>query len=473
MTALAAAAALVILAAGPLAAQTFAPAPDRPAAPAAAPAGSVQTPAGQSAGGASTSLDDPCPGLLANRAYTGERISLDFQNADIHNILRIIARVSGKNVVISDAVTGRVTLKLQNVPWDQALDIVLANKSLCAIENGNVIRIDTVEAIRRAIPDYTNPANQDELPRKMFTPKYASVSTLATEMAKASSSYGTVKVIGTDIYVRDDERALQRITEIFNRNDRVSKQILIESRIVEATANFSQNLGVRWTVGYDHVSGGGNNWEGKDNEIFPSRYAGTYSPGELYGVATVAERGVAQIGFGFLNRAGSLALSAELNASESVGESRTISAPRIMAANDETVYIKQGAKIPYPNRSDEGAGTEFQEAVLELNVMPHIEENGEIVTLDINIKKDSPGAAGADGMRELNTKEAKTKLMVRNGETVVIGGIVSDTQSNDNYQVPGLHSIPLLGWLFKEREQVSNKEELLIFITANIIPMTL
>ncbi|MDR1487496.1 MAG: type IV pilus secretin PilQ [Deltaproteobacteria bacterium] len=415
-------------------------------------------------------ITDPY-GMAANKVYTGQRITLDFQSADIHNILRLIGEVSGKNVVVSDQVSGKVTLRLKNVPWDEALDTVLASKNLGVIESGNILRIDTVAAIRAATPDISDPATKVAMVKKIFTPKYASVSSLATELDKGKSMRGTVKVIGNDIYVEDDISTMAAITQIFMRNDRVTKQILIEARIVEATASFTQTLGIRWGGAYDKLS----NWEGKSIPgYFGEQDNSNIYPTEFFGAMDI--NAAARLGVGFLNKAGTLALTAELNASETVGQTKIVSAPRIMAANDQEVYIKQGHQIPYRSggTTTTPANTEFKDAVMELRVTPHIEENGQIVTLDITLTKDSPGAR-FEGTSEpsIDTREARTKLMVKDGETVVIGGIITDDQTTGSSRVPGLHNIPLLGWLFQNRQITNEKVELMIFITANIIPINI
>jgi type IV pilus assembly protein PilQ len=403
--------------------------------------------------------------MMGTKTYTGKLISLDFQNADIHNILRLIGEVSGKNVVVSDQVSGKVTLKLSKVPWDQALDTVLASKNLGVIENGNILRIDTLDAIRRATPDISDPATRVALVKKIFTPKYASVSTLASELEKGKSMRGSVRVIGNDIYVEDDFQTMQAISEIFRRNDRESKQILIEARIVEATSSFVQRFGVQWNGSYSN----------QGNLAAVNDSGATLQRHEIYGVAHLndAVSGASRLVGGFLNKAGTLALSAELNLSETLGQTKSISSPRIMASNDQEVYIKQGVEIAYTTGSSATteANTEFKEAVMELRVTPHIEENGQIISLDITLTKDTPGSGYGDQM-SINTSEASTKLMVKDGETVVIGGIITDSQRNDGNRVPGLHNIPLLGWLFQSKELQNNKDEMLIFITANIIPIT-
>jgi type IV pilus assembly protein PilQ len=398
--------------------------------------------------------------LMGTKTYTGKLISLDFQNADIHNILRLIGEVSGKNVVVSDQVSGKVTLKLSKVPWDQALDTVLASKNLGVIENGNILRIDTLEAIRRATPDISDPAPRVALVKKIFTPKYASVSTLASELEKGKSMRGSVRVIGNDIYVEDDYQTMQAISEIFRRNDRESKQILIEARIVEASANFTQKFGINWSGQY-------NNKGNLEEATGRGRH-------EIYGAMDLIQgdsNESTKIAGGFLNKAATLALSAELNLSENLGQTKNISSPRIMASNDQEVYIKQGVEIPYTTTTQDTTNTEFKEAVMELRVTPHIEENGQIISLDITLTKDTQGQQ-VGGQMSVDTSEARTKLMVKDGETVVIGGIITDSQFDGGTRIPGLHNIPLLGWLFKNNVIQNDKKEMLIFITANIIPIT-
>jgi type IV pilus assembly protein PilQ len=464
---------VVFLTAGICGAQTFAPPADPGGGGAAQPPRQQPQPAPAQArsGSALSGL-----GLGDEKVYTGERISLDFQNADIHNILRLIGEVSGKNVVVSDAVSGKVTLKLRNVPWDQALDIVLASKNLDFVENGNVLRIDTKDNIRRATPDLSDPNVRVSLEKWTYTPKYSSVTTLASELEKAKSPRGNVKVIGNDIYVEDDIESLRAIRLLAERNDRVTKQILIEARIVEATALFQQSLGVRWGGAYDRFRG----WSERHSEtsglIGTELTEGDYMPGEVFGAMSVGGGNGMALGMGFLNKAGTLLLNAELNASEVVGQTKIISSPRIMASNDEAVYIEQGQQIPYKSGGGLGTNTstEFKDAVMRLEVIPHIEENGEIVTLQITLTKDSPGAKlGTADEPSIDKKEAHTKLMVKNGETVVIGGIITDNQSVGGTRVPGLHAIPLLGWLFEEKNIQNSKTELLIFITASIIPINI
>jgi type IV pilus assembly protein PilQ len=420
----------------------------------------------------------------APRVYTGERISLDFQNAELHNVIRIIGEVSGKNIVVSDKVTGKVTLKLKDVPWDQALDIVLASRNLGVEEAGNVLTIydlqtlNNIRADRQRLAAERNAAAlQAPLTKKVFTPKYAPVGVMTEELRKLTSARGKIVAIGNDIYVEDEPGAVTTMSQLFMRLDRVTRQILIESRIVVASAQFTEALGVSWGGMYD--GSGLMRTTARRLGVDGSAFGGMADLG-------FREAGVSSLGFAYLNKAANLLLGARLRAEEATGESRTISAPRIMAADNQTVSIKQGTQIPYQTggSANTPANIEFKEAVLELKVTPHIEENGQIVTLDIDLKNDSPTllygetAANARQARTsrliaINTRQAKTKLMVRDGDTVVIGGIMQDTQASASSRVPGLHRLPLLGWLFQENEVANSKEELLIFITANIIPVNI
>ncbi len=410
------------------------------------------------------------------KVYKGQRISLDFQNADIHNILRLIGEVSGKNVVVSDKVVAKVTLKLKEVPWDQALDIILAANQLGVVESGNVLRIDKIEFLRAEKERMLKEQEIDEqqalkvpLVKQVFTPKYAAVANMKEELDKLKSERGKLTVIGNDIYVEEEPLILAQMADVFNKNDLVAKQILIESRIVEATSTFSRNLGVNW----------GGDYTINDN---PGVVDGTIS---LYGTGSGGAPGAGGaavnlisppstgLGLGFALATSAFNLDAQLYASEQAGEARIVSAPRILANNDQEVYIKQGQSIPYETSGTTTAPAtiSYNEAVLELKVKPHIEENGEIISMDIQVTKDSADYSRTTRNPPINKREAKTKLMVRNGQTVVIGGIIIDEKSKSINRVPGLHRIPILGWLFKNDQISDSKLELLIFLTSHIIPV--
>ena len=426
-------------------------------------------------GGQVTVKSDP----TKPKHYKGAKISLDFQNADIHNILRLIGEVSGKNVVVSDKVNGKVTLKLKDVPWDQALDIVLAANQLGVVESGNVLRIDKAEFLRaekelqiKEMAQVQERAKSVPLMKKIFTPRYAAVANMKTELEKLKSERGKITVIGNDVFVEDEPSILETMAEVFARNDKVSKQILIESRIVEALSSFTKNLGINWggdATGTETTGPLANTtWN-----LYGAHGTGAAGAGgAAVNLISAPAMGLA-LGFGLIGNA--FNLDAKLYAMEQTGEGRIVSAPRILASNDEEVYIKQGQSIPY-----EAAGTttapatiSYNEAVLELRVKPHIEENGKIISMDITVTKDTADYSRTTRNPPINKREAKTKLMVKNGETVVIGGIIVDEKSKSINRVPALHRIPLLGWLFKNYEVSDTKLELLIFLTSNIIPVNI
>ncbi|MFH1137074.1 MAG: type IV pilus secretin PilQ [Pseudomonadota bacterium] len=428
----------------------------------------------------------------AKKEFTGKRISLDFQNADIHNILRLIGEVGGKNVVVSDAVKGKVTLRLQNVPWDQALDIVLNSKQLGKIEVGNVLRIDTTTnliAEKRTVADEQRAEEERKLAmpliKRVFTPKYRAAVDIANEMTKfftkeklgasgggtqkdvlGKEKEGRVAVIGNDIYVETDPDSMNAIINIFTKLDQQAQQVLIESRIVEASSNFTRQLGINW----GGEIGAGYSGTGPDpsSNMGASGLFGLNNAVNLISNLSYGSR----IGFALLED--TFSLTAQLHAMEQAGEGRVISAPRIMASNDEKVMISQGKNIPYETAGDINTPPklEFKKADLLLEVTPHIEQNGKIITLDLHVTKDTPDPSYATNP-PIDTREAKTKLMVKNGETVVIGGIVTDSKSKRTNRVPLLHRIPLIGWMFQSYEVTDDKVELLIFLTTNIIPVVI
>ncbi|MBU2552375.1 MAG: type IV pilus secretin PilQ [Proteobacteria bacterium] len=438
--------------------------------------------------------------LTGPKKYAGARISLDFQNADIHNILRIIGDVSGKNVVVSDKVAGKVTLRLKEVPWDQALDIVLAANQLGVVQRGNVLRIDKLELLKaekNAIIDEIKKEQEiavapAALSKKVFTPKYASVDSMKEVLEKLLPAAdkrreGTsLAIIGNDIYVTAEAEIISQMAEVFEKNDKVARQILIESRIVEASTSFTKSLGVNWGGNVSGRFGGEgelfNLYGAVPGAAISSPPSGTAGVGVTsvgpwggrggMGVNLVdpVQYGMG-IGFGVLTDW--FSLDAKLYAMEETGEGRIVSAPRILAQNDQEVYIKQGQSIPYQTVSSEGTKTEFRDATLMLSVKPHIEKNGQIITMDITVTKDSPDYSRGANNPPINKREAKTKLMVKDGETVVIGGIIVDNKGRSIKRVPGLHSIPIIGWLFKSRAIEDSKTELVIFLSSHIIPVKL
>jgi type IV pilus assembly protein PilQ len=419
--------------------------------------------------------------------YSGPRLSLDFQNADIHHVLRLIGEVASKNVVISDRVKGLVTLRLKEVPWEQALNIVLLSQDLGVKVDGNVLRIETLAHLdeekkrqldhlisERKIRQEAQQLDTEEkeiLVRRIWTPKYAPVDTMLALLTPLKSQRGSIKLIGNDIFIEEREDVARLMEAVLQKNDTVTKQILIEARIVEAQTNFTKNIGVNW----------GGRWEDKNKNLGgllnPDALSGTLAFEGLSGASRTAVNLISPpsvgLSLGMFFQTAALDLNAQLYAMEQTGEGRIVSAPRILANNDQEVYIKQGQSIPYETLGTltEPSKIDYKEAELKLAVTPHIEENGEIITMAIKVTKDTPDFSLSTRNPPINTREAQTKLMVRDGETVVIGGIIIDEKSNATNRIPAMHKIPILGWLFKNYSVQDSKTELLIFITAHIIPV--
>ena len=449
------------------------PKPQQPAAPASGTAA-----AGQSA-------DGPKVDEEGRKIYIGQKISLDFQNADIHNILRLIREISGKNLIISDRVKGKVTLSLKEVPWDQALDVILERNNLALEESGGVISIDTKEYFQQ---QKAKAVELRELEKQVevlepqveetFTADYVGIETLKSELDKLltpdgnaeNRPAGTSQVIGNRLYVKDAQKVVDKMKEVKAKIDEVVKQILIESRIVEASSDFSRTLGISW--GGDYSQPDGRIFENASYGLYGTGGGGGYGYGS--GGTAVSLGGAAAgtgLGLGFSLLSDIATLNASLSALEDTGEVRIVSAPRIMAQNDQEVSIKQGEQIPYTSTSSDGTETQFKDAALELRVKPHIEANQKMISMQIDVTKNSANYGVNPTNPPISTKEAHTKLMVRDGETVVIGGIIQDEKQKSVEKVPGLADIPILGYLFKNNDVRDSKTELLIFLTAHIIPV--
>jgi len=407
---------------------------------------------------------DAAPAPAENQ-YTGERISLDFQNTDLHNAIRIISEVSGRNIVLSDSVGGKVTLKLRDVPWDQVLDIILSSRNLGIEAEGDVWIIydqATLQRIRdsRANDESRGPEADNTIPllvKKVLTVKYRPVGLVSAELKKVKSERGKITVVGNDIYIEDEPGAIAAMTQIFMRTDRLSRQILIEARIVEASAAFAWKLGL---LG-----------------ITPDDYQG----GVEIPVPDVGDReiswpgasdfpGGARLNVVVLNEAEAGQLKTAWQDQDPSGEARTISAPRLMAANDQEVLIKNAWGSPYcTGSSSAGCGAARREGPTPvIKVKPHIEEGDQFVSLGITLTKDDRSAGAEPAIGDDNA----AALTIKDGETVAIGGVFAAPESGDEFSVARI--LPLTEWLYKNRPSSERpNSEMLIFITAKIIPINL
>lgn len=402
-------------------------------------------------------------------AYSGQRISLIFDDANIRNILQLIAEVSDLNIIAGDGVTGTITLRLVDVPWDQALDLIMDIKGLGMLRDGNVVRIMPKEQIRRMQQEQFAASRalerMEDLVTEVMTVNYTDVGSVATRSRQRLTERGSIieDVRDKKLIVSDVPSVVADIRNLVTLLDSPERQVLIEARIVEARSNFSRELGVNWGIRYD------NNPGGVSSTVGQTGLGGSFA----LNPATVAA-GSAGLASGFtFGRAGldKLVIDTRIAALESSGHGRIVSSPRITTLNGQEAEISQGTEIPYFTTSDQGTRTEFKKAELSLKVTPEINPDGSIF-LEIEARNDSRGADVPTGLGTapaIDTKKAETKLLVQDGETTVIGGIFIEDQSESEAGVPWLKNIPGLGNLFKSRSTDSSRRELLIFITPRIL----
>ncbi|UCG11862.1 MAG: type IV pilus secretin PilQ, partial [Deltaproteobacteria bacterium] len=406
--------------------------------------------------------------LVQPAPYSGQKISLDLQEVDVRNVLRLLADVTGKNIVVEPNVAGTVTLKVDSVPWDQVLDLILKINDLDKVMEGNVIRIATAAKIRGEFERRRQEVEAQkelmvaamdlgEITTEYLQVNYADVNDVSNQIQNIKSDNGTISVDQrTNLIIYSDfPRRIETAKEVLARLDRATLQVMIESRIVEARTNFARNLGVTWSVSYtanrlsDELGG------------LPTFDAAVAAP--------VASIGTA--GFQFSRITGSLVdIDMQLQALEQKGEGRVISAPRIFTLDHVQAMIQQGDQIPYPQRTQEGTiSTAFAPATLSLTVTPHITPDGK-VRLEVQAKKDEADfSRTVQDVPAIRTREAQTELLVNDGDTVVIGGVVIRDSAWAEDRVPFLSQVPVLGWLFKNREIREDKTELLIFLNPTIV----
>jgi len=409
--------------------------------------------------------------VLEPGQYTGEKISLDFQDADLIHIFRLIADISDYNIVVSPEVSGKFSTRLLNVPWDQALEIILKNHNLEKRVDGNIIRIAKKESFIKEDQD-TAKLNESqeiagELVSKPYKINFADV-TKVKGMIKPSSRGSINEDVRTStLIIKDVERNHVTFKEIIDTIDKPTPQVNIDARIVEVNKDFTNEFGIQWGANIRptvDTAIGGLRTTGSGNTSFAS---GNPLLINLPAAAGLASGGA--IGFGYLGAGALRALDLQLSAMEKTGNGKLVSNPRIITLDNEKATIKQGTRIPYPSQSADGPTTSWTDAVLELNVTPHITPDGTIV-MEVDIKKDAPDWSNAvGGQPAISTKNAKTKVLIINGDTLVIGGIFETEMTEGQSKFPVLGNIPVLGWLFKNQKNVQTSKELLIFITPTIV----
>ncbi len=432
------------------------------------------------------------------KEYEGQRLTLNFQDIDTRAVLQLLAETSGRNIIVSDTVQGNVTLRLRNVPWDQALDIVMTTKGLDMRQNGNVIMVAPAEEIAaRETADLEAKlaiAELEPMYSEFLQVNYAKAGDLATlitgdEGNSLLSERGSIAVDDrtNTLLVQDTAERLQDIRRMVRTLDVPIKQVLIESRIVVVNDDFSRDLGIRLGITSDNIG---------NRDLIVTSGTGVGSNDFLASILEAANDPTGQTPVEFPNLtdrynvnlpiadpAGRFSLALlksdvlvdlELTALEAEGRGEIVSTPRVITANQSEASIKQGVEIPYQQSASSGATTiQFKEAVLELTVTPQITPDNNII-MDLRVSKDNVGEIISTGglggtVPSIDTRSVETSVLVADGQTVVLGGIYETERRETINKVPFLGDIPIAGNLFKSKQRVDNKAELLIFVTPRIL----
>ena len=435
--------------------------------------------------------------LTAKKRYTGRRIDLDFKGADIHNILRLLADVGQMNIVTSDEVKGEVTIKMRDVPWDQALDVVLRAKGLGSVREGNLVRVAPLSVLEKELEQEIARQKQitEVLPTetRLIGVSYAHASSLQDKARDLLSPRGKISVDDrtNNLIVSDVARNLQLIEDLVRNLDTQTSQVVIEARIVEMNSDYARQIGIQWggntfmdaahgnptglvfpyNIG---IGGGADDSSSPMSGLVPAArtgVAGGANPNFLVNMPAPAGLNTGSaIGLTMGSVAGAFNLNLRLSAMESTGQVRILSSPRITTMDNIDATIEQGVSIPVSVVSAMGAQTQFVDAKLHLGVGPHVTNEGTIM-LTVNVTKNEPDFVntGSRGDPTILKKEAKTTMLVRDGDTAVIGGIYTRNSGLSFNKVPFFADIPVVGWFFRNRKENDNRTEFLVFLTPRIV----
>ncbi|MDF2457894.1 MAG: putative Type pili biosis protein PilQ [Nitrospira sp.] len=426
---------------------------------------------------------------IGQRHYAGRRISLDFQMADISNVLRLIAEVSGFNIVVGEGVKSKVTMKLVGVPWDQALDMLLKMNNLGMIREGNIVWIDSLANIAKQQDEEArakeSKSKAEDLVTRVIYVQNIAAAELQTTLRQYISPRGLMQVnqASNALVVRDVESQVVAFAELVRSLDLQVPQVQIEARIVQADTNYSRSLGVQWGISNTATSsnGAGSSFFGNPTGGFSEQQLDTKGtvtrsflvnlPAAVSGLSSVPGAGFT---FGKIGTRDGFSLDLRLSAGELLGLTKVIAAPKITTLDKREAKISQGESIPFQTTSLQGTQTTFVDANLELQVTPQItsrdpKEPHKQVLLKIRATRNAVGARSNPAGPSIDKREASTQVLVIDGETMVIGGIFVDTQTNTVAGLPYLSRIPVLGWLFKNKTESVAKQELLIFLTPTIV----
>lgn len=430
---------------------------------------------------------DEQPEPIGERKFVGRRISLDFQQADIQNVFRLLAEVSGLNIVIGEGVKGKVTMRLINVPWDQALDMLLKMNNLGKIRSGNIIWIDTMANVTKQQEEEAKAkearAKAEDLVTRIIYVRNVQAAEIQNTLRQYLSPRGqlTVNQGGNALVVQDTASRVAAFKELVDLLDVEVPQIQIEARIVQADTSYSRGFGVQWGVQDADLGLSGGRFKVFGNltgDFAPLGGTGASTqprtfivnlPAAVSGLQTVPG-----VGFTMGKLTPGFALDARLSAGEVLGLAKVIAAPKITTLDKRQAKISQGESIPFQTTSLQGTQTTFVDANLELSVTPQItsrdpNEPAKQILMQIKATRNAVGARSNPAGPSIDKREATTQVLVRDGETAVIGGVFVDSQTNNVAGTPYLSRIPVLGWLFKNKSETVAKQELLIFLTPYII----
>ena len=434
--------------------------------------------------------------LTQGPGYSGQKLSLNFQNIEVRSLLQVIADFTNFNIITSDSVSGAVTLRLQDVPWDQALDIILQAKGLGMRKTGNVLWIAPREEInakeKLELESAVALQNLEPLRTQSFQMNYTKAVEIAASLTGqnaiggAASGANTARILSprgsviaeartNQLFVTDIASKLEQVQLLIATLDIPVRQVLIEARIVEASDTFGKSLGIKLGGGINPAGGvklvsiGGSSLNGSFGPTYVEGAAQTTS-GSFVNLPAIGQGGYnpASFAVSIFNSAANRFLNLELSALEADGKGKVVSSPRVVTADQIKALIEQGTELPYQVATSSGATSiAFRKANLKLEVTPQITPEGNII-LDLDVNKDTVGQSTAAGFA-INTKHIKTQVLVENGGTVVIGGIFELTENDSETKVPLLGDLPGIGNLFKTRSRIANKQEMLVFITPKVI----
>jgi type IV pilus assembly protein PilQ len=444
--------------------------------------------------------EDPSRLAQGPQGYKGEKISFNFQNVEVRAALQAVADISGLNIIASDSVSGSLTLQLKQVPWDQALDVIMQAKGLDMRKNGNVMWIAPKEELltkeKLELEQKAQIADLEPLRSEIFQLNYQKADAFRTVFGLDQGGDGRNRVLSkrgsanidprtNQVFVTDIASRLDAVRQLIQKVDIPTKQVLVEARLVEANDGFSRNLGAK--LGFSDLRtarGGDGGYQVAGNNRIAiggnltgvGQVSGQVAAADSFANSTLVNLPAAgingtnapSIAFSLFSAAANRFLNLELSALEADGKGKIISSPRVVTEDNVVAVIEQGVELPYQQATSSGAtSVTFKKANLRLEVTPQVTPDGNVV-LEVDVNKDSRGENTNAGFA-INTQHVKTKVMVENGGTVVLGGIYQQTETSDESKVPLMGDLPVVGHLFKSTARSTSKTELLVFITPKIV----